>query len=124
MSIAEASSLAEFIWHPQPHAAALVAEVYREFLSRCPFAQTLAQRMRDETGTRLIDWIDHFSLPDSDELRSRLAEVGFVEQTSDGRRLWLTGSGDTKDVALERLAAKLRARTPYSTSGQAVHHAA
>ncbi|MGI8481051.1 MAG: hypothetical protein ACR2MF_03135 [Chthoniobacterales bacterium] len=47
------------------------------FLERNSFARTLAQRMRDETGTLILDWTDHLLLPTSDE--RALREVGFVD---------------------------------------------
>ena len=47
------------------------------FLERNSFARTLARRMRDETGTLILDWIDHMLLPAADE--AELAKVGFVE---------------------------------------------
>ncbi len=46
------------------------------FLERNSFARALAQRMRDETGTLILDWTDHLLLPASDE--KALRDVGFV----------------------------------------------
>jgi len=48
-----------------------------EFLSRNPFARRLADRMREETGTRLLDWVDHLVLPHMNE--SPLRKAGFGE---------------------------------------------
>src|SRR5262245_21241419 len=47
-----------------------------DFLDRNNFARQLAQRMRDETGTLLLDWIDHVVLPASKEPEMR--RIGFV----------------------------------------------
>lgn len=41
------------------------------------FVRTLRQRMRDETGTLLLDWVDHLIV--SLEHESKLREVGFIE---------------------------------------------
>ena len=41
------------------------------------FARTLRQRMRDETGTLLIDWVDHLIV--SLEHESKLRALGFTE---------------------------------------------
>src|SRR2546430_17331841 len=47
------------------------------FLERNSFARTLAKRMRDETGTLILDWTDHLLLPASDE--AALREAGYVD---------------------------------------------
>jgi hypothetical protein len=43
------------------------------------FARSLAERMRHETGTLLLDWVDHLFLPANEE--SRLLELGYSEDT-------------------------------------------
>lgn len=47
------------------------------FLERNTFARTLAARMRDETGTLILDWTDYLLLPASDEAQLRAA--GYTE---------------------------------------------
>src|SRR5437899_7373401 len=46
-------------------------------LERNSFARTLAKRMRDETGTLILDWTDHLLLPASDE--GALRENGYLD---------------------------------------------
>jgi hypothetical protein len=46
------------------------------FLLRNSFARRLAERMRTETGTLLIDWVDHIIVPQSEA--GNLREAGFV----------------------------------------------
>lgn len=70
--------LTEFTWTPQPEPAQLVQRLLQESLQRCSFATELSQRMLSETGTRLVDWIDHFGLPIDDPLLSELNDVGYV----------------------------------------------
>lgn len=41
------------------------------------FARELSRRMRDETGTLILDWTDHLLLPASDE--KALRDVGYTE---------------------------------------------
>jgi hypothetical protein len=48
-----------------------------DFSGRNSFALELERRMRDETGTLLIDWVDHLLLPPGTE--ARLRELGFTE---------------------------------------------
>lgn len=58
------STTDQFEWTTHAEAFARVTEFVQSFLQRNSFAATLAQRMRDETGTRLIDWIDRIGCED------------------------------------------------------------
>ena len=81
MTTQAANSLAEFHWTPQPKAAKYVASLIESFLEQCPAAATLADRMRDETGTRFYDWVGHIALSRRDPRLGKLHEVGYtVEQ--------------------------------------------
>jgi len=71
------AALTAHTWSPQPEPAKLVHRLLNECLQRCAFAADLSQRMLDQTGTRLLDWIDHFALPPSDPFRSQLGHVGY-----------------------------------------------
>jgi hypothetical protein len=73
-----ADALTAFHWTPQSAAFALVKEIVADFLGRNAYAAKLAGRMRAETGTRFIDWIDHLSLPKEAEIAARLAGAGFT----------------------------------------------
>ena len=72
------AALTEFTWSPQPATAQLIQRLLNECLSRCSFAAELSQRMLSETGTRLVDWLDHFGLPDDDPVVRELSDVGYV----------------------------------------------
>jgi hypothetical protein len=80
MLAAQTDPLAAFHWTPQPQAQALVKQIIADFLGRSSFAAALAWKMRDEAGTRFIDWIDHLVLPISAELAQRLQTAGFIER--------------------------------------------
>ncbi|GIW87575.1 MAG: hypothetical protein KatS3mg108_1899 [Isosphaeraceae bacterium] len=49
----------EFDWRRYPEAASALRRWVEAGITSNPFAATLARRMRDETGTRLVDWLDH-----------------------------------------------------------------
>ena len=66
-------------WSPQPEPAQFVQSLLDDCLRGCPEAASLARRMLDETGTRLLDWIDHFGLPPGDSALSELSRVGYVK---------------------------------------------
>ena len=79
-----ASALTEYQWEVQPLAEQLVLEAVEEVVSRSEFAATLKRRMRDETGTRLLDWVDHLVVPDSGGLREQLRNAGFTGRFAAG----------------------------------------
>jgi hypothetical protein len=66
-----------FQWTPQPAAERLIGRMLQAHLDRTPLAADLARRMRDETGTRLVDWTDHLLLPDTPEIEDELLAAGF-----------------------------------------------
>ena len=78
MAASTPDKLVAFQWTPQPEAAALIGRMVSAWCELCPAADALARRLRAETGTRLVDWIDHLMWPASAELESQLAETGFV----------------------------------------------
>ena len=82
-----------FQWLPQPGAFNFIRGLVADFLAECPEAAVFADRMLRETGTRLIDWIDHIRLNRSDrrlpQLRDALYRTekaqencGFYENTA------------------------------------------
>src|SRR3954471_18803784 len=61
------------------------------FTQQNSFARTLATRMRDETGTLMLDWTDYLLLPASDE--AALRSTGYTDDpladAPDGQKqLW------------------------------------
>jgi hypothetical protein len=80
MTIATPDSAArheDFRWVPQPAGWTLVNELLADFLRRCAPASALAKRMREDTATRFIDWVDTMVVPGSPELSARLRSSGF-----------------------------------------------
>ena len=78
MTATQIDPLTAFHWTPQPQAEGMVRELLGQFLARHSMAATLSQRMRDESGTRFVDWLDHLALPIPAELAQRLQTAGFV----------------------------------------------
>ncbi|HEY0981488.1 hypothetical protein [Schlesneria sp.] len=78
------AKLTEHSWKPQPAPARVVHQLLNECLQQSPFGAALSQRMLAETGTRLLDWIDHFGIPHVDPMLGELPGVGYVETKSDG----------------------------------------
>src|SRR2546423_13256187 len=95
MSTASSSvnPLTAFQWKPQPEAFALVQSLVNGFLSQSPYAATLAKRMKDETGTRFIDWVDHIAVGATPQMQDRLAAVGFMQTESDADNVYVNEAG-------------------------------
>ena len=74
----------EFQWEVQPLAERVVQNVLDEAAARSPFVAELKKRMRDETGTRLFDWVDHLVVPDAGGLRESLRNAGFIGRFAAG----------------------------------------
>jgi hypothetical protein len=71
------AALKQWQWQPQPAGYALVKELLEGIVSRCPGAAVLGERMKNDTGTRLVDWVDTIQVPGSMELEDRLRATGF-----------------------------------------------
>ena len=56
-----------FDWPVCNEAEAILSSRIDVFRARNRFANQLAERMRAETGTLLLDWVDSLGLPSSDE---------------------------------------------------------
>ena len=54
------------LWERQPAAAALVSQMTGKFVDRNEDIARLEQQLRTRTGTRLLDWVDHFALTGND----------------------------------------------------------
>lgn len=80
----------QFIWKTQPIAARWVTRTIESLTARNPVIAKLTQVLRDFTGTRLVDWIDHFALSDADSLGliGELADVGYVQSASRDGSVW------------------------------------
>lgn len=69
----------QFTWKTQPLAARWVTRAIDTLAARNPVIQKLAYQLREFTGTRLVDWVDHLALTDNDSLSliGELADVGY-----------------------------------------------
>lgn len=78
------NSLNNFQFETQPRAAEWIAGHIDEVVRSVPAAADLARRLRDETGTRFIDWVERLTLPDSPTLQEELRELGFTSDSGVG----------------------------------------
>jgi hypothetical protein len=101
------NALEQFHWTPQPAAEELVHDVLNRLVQRSPEAAKLRDRMRDETGTRLIDWLDSIHVPVKEDWTSRLEAVGFEKDSKD-KAVYIHGGGVFPRIVLhDRPTAEL-----------------
>src|SRR3954454_3154358 len=73
----QADAESPFNWPLCYEAENFLLERIGAFLGQNSFARILSERMRDETGTLFLDWVDHLMVSASDEAAFRAA--GFTE---------------------------------------------
>lgn len=68
----------QYQWKPLPEVAEFVSGQIEQALRSSPWLKQFRKRLLNETGTRLVDWLDHIAV-DSEE---GLAALGFVEDAA------------------------------------------
>ena len=74
----------QFEWKPEPAAAAWVQQQLEASLKSNSWLREFGERLRAETGTRLMDWIDHIIVGQADGL----AGAGFARGEDDSEIEW------------------------------------
>lgn len=79
-----------FDWKPQPVAGKIIQELVQLFVGNVSFLERLSEQMKLVTGTRLIDWVDHFELSTKLATGSisldSLSDAGFAVFEKDSNR--------------------------------------
>ena len=96
MPPAASTQSADFVWKVQPEPAVWVLQTIAALAGRNPTIGRLGQLLRDETGTRLVDWVDHIGLTDrsggngAPRLSHCLLQVGYEGEEGDrpGTSVW------------------------------------
>jgi hypothetical protein len=85
-------------WVAQPAATNIIASSLERLCRHSRFLSGLAERMREETGTRLIDWVDRVSSPvDSGELLA----AGFVQENGQPQNVYRHPDAQLPAVVLD-----------------------
>ncbi len=69
--------LKQFQWEPCPAGQRIVDTIVEDHLANCSESRQLAAAMKERTGTRFVDWIDHLAT-DRTSLLPALDEAGFT----------------------------------------------
>ena len=103
MSATTESTLQQYTWEVQPAAARWLARAVEILADRNPMIDRLGKLLHKETGTRLTDWVDHLSIGDDEfaQLRSELADAGYVAETSGPLAVWRQPLGMFPPVLVE-----------------------
>lgn len=109
------SDLTAFLWDRQPKAAEIIGVLLYEALKDLPFLRNLGEKLLAETGSRLVDWIDHLGLPDGYLLagevwQTAIERQGFQKTTIHGQEYWVNDKGLFPPIAnttRARLAIKV-----------------
>lgn len=77
------------LWYPQPEPAAVIDKLIQLASESCDFLHTLSERLYRETGTRLVDWVDHLAFPPEtmvgeETLGEALGRTGFESTDRNG----------------------------------------
>lgn len=90
MSTTTAPALNEFTWEVQPAAARWVSRIVAEFANRNPTIDRLGRVLREQTGTRLVDWVDHLAISGGhgNDVARELTEVGYVAESNGDGVVW------------------------------------
>ena len=80
MTAASLAAPSKFDWQRFPGAEDRVNAWVAEALAGNAFASRLSERMKLETSTRFVDWVDHLALGDRPGLARDLAGLGFARQ--------------------------------------------
>jgi hypothetical protein len=89
MSTTSESALQQFHWEVQPAAARWVSRTIEALAGRNRVIGRLGILLREQTGTRLVDWVDHIALDvTEDAIERELSEVGYVAESHGDRAVW------------------------------------
>lgn len=83
-AIQPAASDHEHVWQPLPDVGNFINGICEQFTSGSAVIDCWSQRLYAETGTRLIDWVDHFELASDAGLRESMLSLGYAESKTEG----------------------------------------
>lgn len=87
-------------WKPQPQAAELVEGILDTCCRRSSTARKLREDLHHQTGTRLVDWVDHFAAPVSEAFGPGLSASGFVSGQNAARVVWRHPGGVLPEIEI------------------------
>lgn len=80
--------LAAFEWKQYPDTSDFLNQQIDSFFNQSPLLRKFSNDINSKTGTRLIDWVDHFELHDSEELVATLNGLEYELSTESNFKLF------------------------------------
>ena len=81
-----------FDWKLYPKAEKFLQRQVHKFLAHNPKARSLAKKMREQTSTRIFDWIDHITLPSTSEQKLKSLDFSLVRREANTKVYQITQS--------------------------------
>lgn len=78
-----------FAWQRKPEIENFFLMLIADFSTNNPFIGEYDLQLQNITSTRLLDWVDHFVIEDSLQIRSLLDHLGFTEQKDEAGILFV-----------------------------------
>jgi len=69
----------QFIWQQYPEVEKYILGLFNEYVEKFPQVKILQSVLREETSTRLFDWIDHLRVSGDKKFLERLKSLGFAQ---------------------------------------------
>lgn len=104
MSTTTSPALNEYTWEVQPEAARWVSSVINKLSSQNTSIARLGTLLREKTGTRLVDWVDHLSLQSQQfsDVERELTDIGYVADEDNDAQVWRHPLGMFPPVLVDR----------------------
>lgn len=102
----------EFDWKQHPEVGAMVNQLVADACEDCQFLASLKKQMRDLTGTRLVDWVDHLAVGEDTELNdgpfeAALGDFGFLLHREDAFGRWYVNeAGLFPEICIHQAGAR------------------
>lgn len=68
----------QFQWKQEPEAESLLLSYHKRYIEVNTFLAGFEKQIQKHASSRLFDWVDHYSIPDSATIDSELLSVGFT----------------------------------------------
>lgn len=105
-----------FRWEPQPGPARWISSLVENWVADSSEIRRFAERLLLETGTRLIDWIDHLAMPEAQVDSGQLEEMGFCRRKVGSHHVWLHDSALLPPLLVDRTGKRTIVTKVESTS--------
>lgn len=127
MNAASDDFLSRFHWQPQPAAAEAVDSLLSDLLAASAWLRDFAAGLLRDTGTRLIDFTDHFAIPAGSEVASRLEQLGFRPEPLVNGHSWRHPQGlfpeiRTSTTSIKRIAIAVESVADFLAVHQLTRH--